>query len=175
MALSMYSSCVPQTLNTLRNMLGWLDKAAQSAKARDFDPDVLLALRLSPNMFSLSRQIQVTSDTAKNAVARLSGATPPTWEDNESTIDELRARIEKTIAYVESIPADAIDGSESREIVMPAGPDHTLHFDGEGFLRSFMLPNFYFHASMTYALLRHAGVDLGKMDFLGSLEIKENA
>jgi len=171
MAISMYTASTPLFLRTLNNMLGWLDKAEENAKSRGFDAEVFLSARLSPDMMPLSRQIQIATDSAKNCVARLSGATPPTWEDDESSLDELRARLRKAIDYVSSVPASEIDGQEEREIVMPAGPDHTIRFSGQEFLTGFSLPNFYFHVSMTYALLRQGGVDIGKMDYLGSLEI----
>jgi hypothetical protein len=171
MTISMHTASVPLFLRTLNNMLGWLDKAEENAKARNFDPQVFLAERLSPDMMPFSRQIQMATDGAKNCVARLSGAEPPSWEDDEQTFDELRARIRKAIDYVSSIPASQIDGQESQEIVMPAGPDHTIKFSGQEFLTGFSLPNFFFHATMAYALLRQGGVDLGKIDYLGPLEI----
>lgn len=172
-SISMHSASVPLFVRSLTNMLAWLDKAEATATARKFDPQNYLGLRLSVDMFPLSRQIQITTDSAKNCVARLAGVEPPKWEDTENSIDELRARLKKAIAYVQSTEAKEIDGSEQREISMPAGPDRTLTFTGQEFLTGFSLPNFFFHASMTYALLRQAGVELGKMDFLGALEIKD--
>jgi hypothetical protein len=169
MSISMHSASVPIFVLTLENMLGWLDKAEASAEARKFDPDNYLGLRLAPDMFPFARQIQIASDSAKNCVARLAGLEPPEWADDEASLDALRARIRKTIEFVQSVPAEKIDGSEEREIQMPAGPDRTLTFAGEAFLTRFSLPNFFFHATTTYALLRHAGVELGKMDFLGAL------
>ena len=169
MPLSMHSASVPMFTRMLNNMLAWLDKAEVHAKARDFDLENYLGLRLAPDMLPFSRQIQITSDSAKNCVARLAGLEPPKWADDEASIDELRERIQKTIEYVESIPAAKIDGSEKREVSMPAGPDRTLTFDGETFLKGFSIPNFFFHASMTYALLRQGGVELGKLDYLGGL------
>lgn len=171
MSLSMYAASAPLFTRTLNNMLVWLDKAEEHAKARGFEPDNFLGLRLAPDMFPLSRQIQVATDGAKNCVARLAGQEPPKWADDEATLDELRARLRKAIEFVESVPAAEIDGSEEREVVMPAGPDHTIRFKGEAFLTGFSIPNFYFHVSMTYALLRQGGVALGKMDFLGQLDI----
>lgn len=168
MAISMHSASVPVFVRMLNNLLAWLDKAEAYAKARKFDPSNYLGLRLSPDMLPFARQIQIASDTTKNCVARLAGTEPPKWADDEATLDELRARIKKTIEYVQSVPAAKFDGSEQREITVPAGPGRTLTFTGETFLRGFSLPNFFFHVTMTYALLRHAGVELGKMDYLGA-------
>ena len=171
MDLSMHAASAPLFLRSLNNMLAWLDKAEAHAKARNFDPDSFLAARLTPDMFPLSRQIQAATDSAKNCVARLSGAEPPKWADDESTLNEMRERLKKAIDYVQSIVQSDIDGSEARTIEMPAGPDHTITFTGQDFLTVFSIPNFYFHVSMAYALLRQAGVELGKMDFLGPLPI----
>lgn len=172
MSLNMNSASVPAFTRTLTAMLTWLDKAEEHAKAKDFDPDNYLALRLTPNMFPFSRQIQVASDSAKNCVARLAGAEPPKWADDEATFGELRTRIQKTIDYVQSVPASDIEGSEEREISMPAGPDHTIKFKGEAFLTGFAMPNFFFHSSLAYALLREGGVELGKMDYLGQVDME---
>jgi hypothetical protein len=164
----MHSASVPVFVRMLTNMLAWLDKAEAYAETRKFDPANYLGLRLAPDMLPFARQIQIASDTTKNCVARLAGLEPPKWPDEEQTLDELRARIRKTIEYAQSIPAAKIDGSEAREVVMPMGPGRSMTFTGETFLRGFSLPNFFFHATMTYALLRHAGVELGKMDYLGA-------
>ena len=168
MPLSMHSASVPVFVRMLNNMLGWLDKAEAYAKARKFDPSNYFGLRLAPDMLPFARQIQIASDTTKNCVARLAGMEPPKWADDEASLDELRARIRKTIEYANSVPAAKIDGSEAREIVLPMGPGRTVTFTGETFLKGFSLPNFFFHATMTYALLRQAGVELGKMDYLGA-------
>jgi hypothetical protein len=168
MSLSMHSASVPVFVRTLNNLLAWLDKAEAHARAKKFDPANYLGLRLAPDMLPFTRQIQIASDAVKNCVARLAGLEPPKWPDEEASFDELRARIRKTIEYAQSLPAAKIDGSEAREIVMPAGPGRTLSFSGEVFLKHFSLPNFFFHATLTYALLRQAGVELGKMDFLGA-------
>jgi hypothetical protein len=152
----------------LTNLLAWLDRAEAYAGARKFDPTNYLGLRLAPDMLPFARQIQIASDTVKNCVARLAGTEPPKWPDEEKTLDELRARIRKTIEYAESLPAGKLDGSEAREIVMPLGPGRTVTFPGEVFLKHFSLPNFFFHVTMSYALLRHAGVELGKLDYLGA-------
>ena len=168
MAMSMSSASVPVFVRTLNNMLAWLDKAEAHAAARKFDSKNYLGLRLTPDMLPFSRQIQIATDTSKNCLARLAGLEPPKWEDNEASLDELRARIKKAIEYAKSVPAAKLEGSEAREIMVPMGPGRTVPFTGETFLRGFSLPNFYFHATMTYALLRQGGVELGKMDFLGA-------
>jgi hypothetical protein len=166
MTISMYSASVPVFVRTLKAMLGWLDKAQAHADARKFDTANYLGLRLAPDMLPFTRQIQIVSDGVKGCVARLSGQEPPKWDDTETTLDDLRARIRKTIDYVQSVPAGQIDGSEGREIVLPTRAGEPLRFNGEDYLKHFVLPNFYFHATTTYALLRHAGVELGKRDFL---------
>jgi hypothetical protein len=168
MPLSMHSVSVPVFVRMLNNMLAWLDKAEAFSAARKFDPSNYLGLRFAPDMLPFARQIQIASDSTKNCVARLAGVEPPKWADEEKTLDELRARIRKTIEYAQSIPAAKIDGTEAREIVLPMGPGRTMTFTGETFLKGFSLPNFFFHATMTYALLRQAGVELGKMDYLGA-------
>ena len=166
MALTMYSASVPIFVRQLGQMLSWLDKAQAHAEARKFDTANYLSLRLAPDMLPLTVQIQICTDGAKGCVARLAGLAVPKWEDNEATLDELRARIRKTIDYAQSVPAAQIDGSEGREIVL-ALRQGELRFSGEAYLKHFVLPNFFFHATTTYALLRHAGVELGKKDFLG--------
>jgi len=169
MSLSMHAASVPVFVRMSKNMLGWLDKAEAHAKSRKFPVDNFVGMRLAPDMLPFARQIQIASDAAKGAVARLAGEEPPKWADDEATFDQLRARIQKTIAYVESIPAHRLEGSDKRDVVMPVGPDRTMRMSGEAFLESFSIPNFFFHVTMVYALLRHGGVELGKGDFLGSL------
>ena len=166
MSISMHTASVPVFVRMLNNLLTWLDKAQAHAEARKFDTANYLGLRLAPDMLPFTRQIQIASDAAKGCVARLAGVDVPKWDDTEASLDDLRARVRKTMDYVQSIPADKIDGSESREIVlqMRAGE---LRFSGENYLRHYALPNFYFHLTTAYALLRHAGVDIGKTDFLG--------
>ena len=167
MTLSMHSASVPVFARLLGNMLTWLDKAEAHAQARKFDAVNYLGLRLAPDMLPLVRQVQIASDAAKGCVARLAGAEVPKWDDNEATMDDLRERIRKTIDFVQSVQAAAIDGSETREIVLPMRVGEPLRFDGESYLKHFALPNFYFHSTNVYALLRHAGVEIGKRDFLG--------
>jgi hypothetical protein len=167
MSLSMHSASVPVFVRMLGNALNWLDKAQAHAEARKFDTANYLGMRLAPDMLPFTRQIQIATDGAKGCVARLAGLEVPKWDDNEASFDDLRARLRKTIDYVQSIPAGQIDGSEAREILLPTRSGDPLRFTGEAYLKHFVLPNLYFHTSMTYALLRNAGVDLGKKDFLG--------
>jgi hypothetical protein len=150
------------------NMLNWLDKAQAHAEARKFDTANYLSLRLAPDMLPFTRQIQIATDGAKGCVARLAGLDVPKWDDNEATLDDLRARIRRTIDYVQSIPAEQIDGSEAREILLPTRVGEPMRFTGEAYLKHFVLPNLYFHTTTTYALLRHAGVEIGKRDYLGA-------
>ena len=168
MSLSMHSASVPVFVRQFNSMLVFLDKAQAHAEARKFDTGNYLGMRLAPDMLPLSRQVQIASDGAKGCVARLSRQEAPKWEDNEATLDQLRERIRKTIDYVQSVPASSIDGSEEREILLPTRSGEPMRFTGENFLKHFALPNFFFHATMTYALLRHAGVELGKRDYLGA-------
>lgn len=168
MSISMHSASVPIFTRTLKNMLNWLDKAEAHAGSRDFDVNNFLGLRLTPDMLPFSRQIQIATDGSKFCLARLADVEPPKWADDETSMDELRARIQKAIDYVESIEPSQIDGSEEREIVLPLGPDRSITLNGEALLTSFSLPNFFFHVTMVYALLRQGGVEIGKMDFLGA-------
>jgi hypothetical protein len=153
-------------VHTLGNLARWLDKAEASAAARNFDPVVLLGVRLAPDMLPLAKQVQIACDTAKFAVARLGGVEAPKFDDAETTLAELRERVRKTVAFVQTVPAAQVDGSEEREITVPrrAGP---LVLKGEAYLKHYALPNFFFHVTTTYALLRHNGVELGKSDYLG--------
>ena len=167
MTLSMHSTSVPIFVRTLTSMSNWLDAAEAYASGRGFEADQFVSFQLTPDMLPLSFQVQTACDAAKLCAARLSAVDAPSWENTETTISALRERIEKTISYLNSVPAGQIDGSEEREIEMQAGPDLKLKFTGEEYLQTFALPNFFFHATMTYALLRQGGVPLGKMDFLG--------
>lgn len=166
MPISMYSASVPIFAKTLGNMLGWLDKAKAHAEAKKFDTSVYMTLRLAPDMLPLPSQLRIAGDTAKGCAARLAGVEIPVFEDNESSFDELRERIRRTLAFIESVPAAGFEGSEQREIVIPARNRDPRRFKGEYYLKHWALPNFFFHATMLYALLRHNGVDLGKSDFL---------
>ncbi len=167
MSLSMHSASAPVFARVLGNMLAWLDKAQAHADARKFDSTNYLGLRLAPDMLPFVNQVQIASDGAKGCMSRLAGQEIPKWEDNEASLDDLRVRIRKTVAHVQSIAAAQLDGADSREIVIPMRSGEPLRFDGETFLKHFALPNFYFHATATYMLLRHAGVELGKRDYLG--------
>jgi uncharacterized protein len=168
MKASVHSMSVEIFIHTLSNLSTILEKAAASATARKFDAGVLVSARLAPDMFPLSRQVQIACDLAKNSTARLAGQEPPRFEDNEKTIDELRARIARTIDYVKSVPAAALEGSEERDIKVPAG-DRTLEFRGVAFVQRWAIPNIFFHVTTAYNILRHNGVDIGKRDFLGPL------
>ena len=166
MSISMYTASVPVFIKTLTNMQRWLDKADAHAKARHFDPAVYLTLRLYPDMLPLPAQVRIAGDAAKGCAARLAGKEPPVFEDNETTLEQLRERIGKTLAYLDTVSARDIDGSEEREIVIPRGNREPRRFKGEYYLKHWALPNFFFHATTLYALLRHNGVELGKADFL---------
>ena len=166
MAMSMYQASVPALTHTLGNLRSILKKAAAHVEAKKLDPSTLINFRLFPDMFPLSRQVQIATDMSKSCVARLAGVEPPKWEDNEKTFDELIARIDKAIDYMKGFKPAQIDGSESRDVVLKS-PRGEMKFKGEPFLAHFILPNFYFHATTAYNILRHNGVDLGKMDFIG--------
>ena len=167
MTLSIYDLSIPVFTRGLTNLSAILGKAAAHAAAKKFDPAVLAQARLFPDMFPLSRQVQITCDTAKGAGARLAGIEIPKHEDIEVTLDELEQRIAKTLDFLKSINADQLKGAESKTIELKF-PNRTISFTGLSYLREFVLPNFFFHSSMTYALLRANGVAVGKADFLGS-------
>ena len=168
MTISMHSASVPVLQRQLGALLGWLDKAEAHAAARKFDSANYLPMRLAPDMLPLVAQIRIASDAAKGCVARLAGQEPPKFDDNETNFAELRERVHKTLAYVELVPAAAFEGSDGRSITIPMRNRDPLQFTGEVFLRHWALPNFFFHVTMAYALLRHAGVELGKGDFLAA-------
>jgi hypothetical protein len=167
MSFSMYQAAVPPVLQILASVSTILDKAAAHCAARKIDPAALLTFRLSPDMFPLSRQVQIMTDQAKGMAARLAGVEVPSYADSETTFDELKARIARAAAFVKGFTPAQIDGSEDRPIVIKAG-DNEFNFTGRQYLTSFVLPNFYFHAATTYDILRHCGVELGKRDFIGS-------
>jgi uncharacterized protein len=167
MSISMHAATAPVFVRMLNNVLTWLDKAQAHAEARKFDANNYLVLRLAPDMLPFTRQIQILSDGVKGCMARLAGQEVPKWDDTEATLDDVRARIRKTIDYVQGFSAAQIDGSEGREIVLPTRTGER-RFTGQDFVQHFVLPNFYFHATTTYALLRNAGVELGKRDYLGA-------
>jgi uncharacterized protein len=167
MAITMHSASVPVLVRMLENMNTWLDKAVAHAEARKFDPAVYLGTRLAPDMLPFTRQIQIATDSAKGCVARLAGVENPKYEDNEATLDELRARIRKTVDFIKSVPADKFQGAEDRDVEIPRRTGEPHRFKGEAYLKHFALPNVFFHVTTAYALLRHNGVDLGKSDYLG--------
>ncbi|HUA90900.1 MAG TPA: DUF1993 domain-containing protein [Steroidobacteraceae bacterium] len=162
----MHAFSIDVFANALHNLSWCLEKAATSAASRKIDLGVFLNARLAPDMLPLTRQIQIAGDIAKNSAARLAGQEPPRFEDNETTLEQLRARITRTIDYLKSLPPAAFEGSETRDIKVPAG-DRTLEFKGLQFLQTWAIPNVYFHVTTAYAILRHNGVDLGKRDFIG--------
>jgi hypothetical protein len=156
----------------LNALSGVLDKAAAYIAAKKVEPAVLLGYRLAPDMFALVRQVQVACDQAKNGSARLAGIEPPKFEDNETNLDQLKERIAKTVAYLKTLDGKAIDASPDREITFPLGPTNKGQMKGSDYLNHFVLPNFYFHLTAAYAIIRHCGVDIGKRDFLGAIPIK---
>jgi hypothetical protein len=172
MSFSMSTSSLPAFEIGLSALSGVLDKAAAYAAAKKVDPSVLLQSRLSPDMFPLVRQVQIASDQAKNGTSRLAGVEPPRHEDNETTIDQLKDRLARTLIYLKSIDSKKIDGCADQDITFPLGPTNKGHMKGADYLNHFVLPNFYFHITAAYAILRHCGVDVGKRDFLGAIPMK---
>src|SRR5688572_30387328 len=169
MKISMYQASAARFAHALRNLSAILDKAQAHAEAKKLDAAVLGGMRLIADMFPLSRQVQIACDTAKGAVARLAGVEIPKHEDTEHTIPELKARIAKTLDFIGSIPAAKIDGSEEREVVMKMrGQD--MKFTGLQYLFGHAYPNFYFHVTTAYNILRANGVELGKRDFIGNVQ-----
>lgn len=166
MQISLYGTTFNAAVRGLKNLDAILDKALADAEARKIDPAVFLASRLAPDMFPLLRQVQIACDFAKGPIARLAGIENPKFEDVETTIPELKARIAKTLAFVKSVPEASLAGAEDRDITIQAG-SQTLEFKGLPYLLGFALPNFYFHLGMAYAILRHNGVQVGKRDFIG--------
>lgn len=164
MSTSLHASSVPAFIAMLNNIKQWLDQAAATGNEA-----ALIEARLADDMFPLARQIQMTSDAAKGAGARMTGTEAPAMRDEESTFAELKARCDKTIAYLESLDADAFDAGAAREVVITFPNGAGVKFDGHTFLTGFALPNFYFHATTTYAILRANGVGIGKQNFLGHL------
>jgi len=169
--MSMSSAAIGTYEITLNAVSKLLDKAEAYATAKKIDPSVLLGMRLAPDMFALTKQVQVVTDQAKNGSARLAGVEPPKFEDNETTIAQLKERIAKTVAFVKSLDRKAIDAAGERTINFPLGPNKG-EMKGADYFNHFNLPNLYFHAAMAYAILRHAGVEVGKQDFLAGIPIK---
>lgn len=166
MPISMYQASAPRFVHMLGNLSAILDKAEAHVEARKIDAAALTTFRLFPDMFPLSRQIQVTCDVSKGAVARLAGVEVPKHEDVEQTFAELRARIAKTVAFIKTIRPEQIDGSDDKQIVVKLGKQE-YRFTGMQYLLNYAYPNFYFHATTAYNILRHNGVELGKKDFIG--------
>jgi uncharacterized protein len=169
MSISMYQASLPVLIRGLTNLQAILGKAEAHAAAKQIEPSVFTNSRLAPDMLPLVRQIYIVSDTAKGCAARLAGVEPPKFEDVEQTFDELQSRLQKTIDYLKEFNAAQIDGSDSRTITlkMRSGP---LEFTGLSYLFGFVLPNFYFHITTAYGILRHNGVELGKLDYLGGMQ-----
>ena len=167
MTISMYQASIPVLIKALSNLSDILQKAEAHAVAKKIDPAVFVQARLFPDMYPLSRQIQIATDVAKGCGARLAGQEPPSYEDNETSFAELQARIAKTVAFLNTFSAGQIDGSEDKTITLKVG-GRPISFQGLNYLFEFVLPNVYFHTTMTYAILRHWGLELGKKDFLGA-------
>ncbi len=168
MSVSLYDVSIPVFALSLSNLSAILDKAASHGEAKQVDPKVMPQARLIVDMLPLSAQVQIACDTAKGAAARLAGVEVPKHEDTEATLAELRARVAKTLDFIRTIRPEQLQGAETREIVLQF-PQTTLKFNGINYLTNFALPNFFFHVTMVYALLRKNGVDLGKRDFLGPM------
>jgi hypothetical protein len=167
MPITMYQASAPRFANILKNLAGILDKAQAHAEAKKIDPKVLMSYRLAPDMFALARQVQVAADTAKGACARLAGVEIPKYEDTEQTFAELKERIVKTIDFLGTLKPVQIDGTEDKQVTLKiGGQDRT--FTGMQYLLGHACPNFYFHVTTAYDILRHAGVEIGKRDYIGN-------
>ena len=167
MSLSMYQASIPAFVRMLNNLSAILDKAAAQAEAKKIDPSVFINARLAPDMFPLARQVQIATDGVKGCAARLAGIDVPSYPDTETTFPELKARIAKTIAFLQSVSAAQIDGSEERKVTLKLRGEDMV-FVGQPYLFEFVIPNFYFHVATAYDILRHNGVEIGKMDYLGA-------
>jgi hypothetical protein len=169
MSVSLYDVSIPVFTLSLNNLAAILDKAISHAEGKKIDPKVVPATRLIIDMLPLSSQIQIACDNAKGAAARLAGVEVPKHEDTEATLGELKARVAKTLEFIKTIKPEQVQGAETREIVLQF-PQTTLKFTGLNYVTNFVLPNFFFHVTMAYALLRKNGVDIGKRDFLGAIQ-----
>jgi len=167
MKLSMHAMSVDVFTHALGSLSAFLEKGQAHATQKKFEPAVLLASRLAPDMFPLTRQVQLACDLAKNSIARLVGQEPPRFPDTETSFEELHARIARTIDYLKSVPASALEGAETRDLKVPTRGE-TLEFKGLAFLQHWAIPNVFFHVTTAYLILRHNGVELGKRDFLGN-------
>lgn len=170
MSMSMYAASVPVFQHMLKNLVHILEKGEASAQARKFEPSVLATARLAPDMLPLTRQVLIACDAAKLGVSRISGVEAPKFDDTEASFADLKARIQKTLDYLGSVPAQSLDGTEDKEITFPAGRDKTRTMKAQAYLTQHVLPNFFFHITTTYAILRHNGVDLGKADYLAGAQ-----
>lgn len=168
MTITMYAASVPLFRQMLNSMNHVLAKAEAHAEAKKIEQQVFLQARLAPDMFALVRQVQIACDFAKGACGRLAGVELPTYEDTEQSFAELTARINKTLAFIDGLPANQIDGSEAREIILRPGTPKEKKFHGQQYLLNFAIPQFLFHVTTTYAILRHNGVEIGKGDFMGA-------
>jgi hypothetical protein len=168
MQAPMFSFSVPIFVKTLGNLSAILGKGAAFAEHKKFDPAVLLAMRLAPDMFPLTMQVRIAGDFAKGAVARLAGEEPPKWEDNEATIGELQDRLARTIDFIQGFDAARFEGAEARQVTITLRGE-PVEYVGLAYLAHVALPNFFFHATTAYDILRHAGVELGKRDFIGKV------
>lgn len=166
MTISMYQASVPVFIRTLGNLKGIVDKAAAHAQERKIDESAFLGARLFPDMLAFTRQVQIATDFARGTAARLAGNEPPSYEDREQSFAELASRIDRTVAYLRTLSPAQIDGSEAREIVRQIRGE-SKKFNGQDYLLLYALPNFYFHTTTAYAILRHNGLDIGKADFIG--------
>ena len=166
MTISMYQASVPRFVNILNNLTGILDKAQAHIDAKKIDESVLTTYRLFPDMLPMTTQVLIACDAAKGVVARLAGIEIPVYEDTEKTLAEMKARIAKTVDFIQSVTPAQIDGTEDKDIVTKRG-DKETHYKGMQFLLGHALPNFYFHVTTTYNILRHNGIEIGKRDFLG--------
>jgi hypothetical protein len=166
MTITLTSATLPVFKNSLTNLSHCLNKAAANAEKRGFSPDAFVTLRMAPDMLPFSSQIRIACDSAKNGTARVSGLEAPKFADDETTFAHLQERIHKTLAWLETVPADAFDGREAQEVTFPTGKTSTRTLSGEAYLKHHALPNLFFHMVTAYNLLRQGGVDVGKMDFL---------
>jgi len=166
MTISMYQASVPRISNSLNNLSNLLDKAQAFVDAKKLDETALTRFRLYPDMLNMTRQVQIACDTAKGVIARLAGVEPPVYEDNEQSLADLKARIAKTVAFIQTFKPEQIDGTEDKDIVTKRGEKET-HYKGMQFLLGHGLPNVYFHVTATFCILRHNGVEIGKRDYLG--------
>ena len=166
--MSFYDASVPAFLQILGSLTGILNKAEAHCKAKNINPEIILASRLYPDMLPFSKQIQLVSDFAGKSCARLTHSEVPSTPDTEKTFEELRQRLAKTIEYVKGFKPAQFEGADAKDVTFPAGPDKTMTLKGQAFLNNVTFPNFYFHAATAHGILRHNGVEIGKRDFLGA-------